>query len=345
MAKTATKAAVLNPPSECSYADGDWKLLASFWHPVAFESEVGREPFTATLLDTDLVLYRTDETEIVVALDQCPHRGSKLSLGHVEDGEIVCAYHGFRYGARGRCTRIPSISGKIRPPARLCLSTIPVQLRYGVVWVCLRPEPRLPVFDWPDLEDPARQRGKLDLFLDSSAGRLLENFSDISHFSIIHAASFGQVEKPDVPPYKVKDTKYGLFYDVLTHQQDGSLLFGKPAYADLMAEYYVAYPFSVMLRCFFPRGVEDIFEAICPISAAQCRSFIVKTRDHDLDQPVDDWIAFQAQVNEEDRQIVESQKPAQLPLKIADEFHVAADALSVAYRRKWRKLGFKGDLL
>ena len=150
-----------------------------------------------------------------------------------------------------------------------------------------------------------------------------------------------------MPPYKVKDTKYGLFYDVLTHQHDGDAggFFRNPVYADLMAEYYVAYPFSVLGRYFFPRGVEDIFETVCPISATRCRSFIVKTRDHDLDEPVDDWIAFQAQVNEEDREIVESQRPAQLPLKIADEFHVAADGLSVAYRRKWRKLGFKGDFL
>jgi len=341
------KAKGLGSPPGCSYIESDWKVLAGFWYPVAFESEIGAEPFTATLLDTDLVIYRTDETEIVAALDQCPHRGSKLSLGRVEEGELVCAYHGFRYGAEGQCTRIPSIAGKSRPPARLCLSTIPVQQRYGLVWVCLRPEPRLPVFDWPDLEDPARQRAKLDLYLECSAGRLIENFSDISHFSFIHAASFGQAEKPDVPPYKVKDTKYGLFYDVLTHQHDGDAggFFRNPVYADLMAEYYVAYPFSVLGRYFFPRGVEDIFETVCPISATRCRSFIVKTRDHDLDEPVDDWIAFQAQVNEEDREIVESQRPAQLPLKIADEFHVAADGLSVAYRRKWRKLGFKGDFL
>jgi phenylpropionate dioxygenase-like ring-hydroxylating dioxygenase large terminal subunit len=341
------KAKGLGSPPDCSYIENDWKVLAGFWYPVAFESEVGREPFPLTLLDTELVLYRTGETDIVAALDQCPHRGTKLSLGRVEEGELVCAYHGFRYGADGRCTRIPSIKsrGKTKPPARLCLSTFPVQRRYGLVWVCLRPEPRFPIFDWPSLEDPALQRAKVDLFLDSSAGRHFENFCDVSHFSFIHATSFGQVEKPDVPPYKVKDTKYGLYYEMLTHQQDGSLFFGEPDYADLMTEYYVTYPFSVLARFFFPRGVEDIFETVCPISATTCRVFMVKTRDHDLDQPVDDWIAFQAAVNEEDRRIVESQRPVRLPLNIPDEFHVAADAFSGAYRRKWRKLGLTDDFL
>ncbi len=340
-----TKAKELRPPPDRSYTENDWNVLAGFWHPVAFESEVGSEPFPLTLLDTELVLYRTSETDVVAALDQCPHRGSKLSLGHVEAGELVCAYHGFQYGPAGKCTKISSLNGTSKRLAKLCLSTFPVQRRYGLVWVCLRPKPRLPVFDWPSLEDPALQRAKLDLTLNCSAGRHIENFSDVSHLSFIHALSFGQVEKPDVPPYKVKDTKYGLFYEVLTHQQDGSLFFGKPKYADLMDEYYVAYPFSVLLRMFFPRGVEDIFETICPMSATTCRIFQVKTRDHDLDQPVDDWIAFQTQVNEEDREIVESQRPVRLPLNIADEFHVAADAISVAYRRKWRKLGLKDEFL
>ena len=341
MAKTSG----LTAPPQTAYSAKDWELLANFWHPVAFESEVGAAPYAFTLLDTDLILYRTDETTIVAALNRCPHRGSKLSLGRMCDSELVCAYHGLRFGAGGKCTHIPSLKKDTGSHARSGLTSFPVQQRYGLVWVCLRPPARFPIFDFPELEDPALQRGKLSLMLNSGAGRHLENFGDTSHFSFIHAVSFGEGGRPDVPPYKVEDTKYGLYYEVMTHQQDGSLSFGEPAFADVPSEYYITYPFTILLRLLFPRGNENILETICPISATTCRVLMVKTRDHDHEQPVDDWITFQEKVNAEDRAIVESQGPAQLPLKIADEFHTAADTSSVAYRRKWRKLGFSGNLL
>ena len=39
--------------------------------------------------------------------DLCVHRGTALSLGWVQGDELVCAYHGWRYGADGRCVAIP----------------------------------------------------------------------------------------------------------------------------------------------------------------------------------------------------------------------------------------------
>jgi vanillate O-demethylase monooxygenase subunit len=43
-----------------------------------------------------------------VARNLCGHRGTQLSLGWVEGEEIICPYHGFRYGTDGRCTAIPA---------------------------------------------------------------------------------------------------------------------------------------------------------------------------------------------------------------------------------------------
>jgi phenylpropionate dioxygenase-like ring-hydroxylating dioxygenase large terminal subunit len=44
---------------------------------------------------------------------------------------------------------------------------------------------------------------------------------------------------------------------------------------------------------------------------------------------------------EQDRWIVESQRPFSLPLDVNEEMHVASDRLGVAYRRWIKKLGEK----
>src|SRR5260370_10602388 len=72
--------------------------LRHFWHPVALASEVADRPVASTLLDQQLVLFRTAEG-VSACDDLCTHRGTPLSLGGVEDNFVVCADHGCNYSA------------------------------------------------------------------------------------------------------------------------------------------------------------------------------------------------------------------------------------------------------
>jgi len=40
--------------------------------------------------------------------DTCAHRACPLSLGKVENGEVSCAYHGWKFAYDGQCTSMPS---------------------------------------------------------------------------------------------------------------------------------------------------------------------------------------------------------------------------------------------
>ena len=85
----------------------------------------GDAPVACTLLDVELVLFRTSRG-VSAALDLCPHRGTPdLSAGRIEDDVLVCPMHGFRFRHDGACVAIPS-SGN--PDAR-----IPPRLRLGTV--------------------------------------------------------------------------------------------------------------------------------------------------------------------------------------------------------------------
>lgn len=331
-------------PRNCTFTDNDWHVLASFWHPVAFATELGAEPKAVTLLDQPVVLYRTSDG-ISAAKDLCPHRGTRLSGGWTKDNNIVCPYHGISFDSKGKCTSIPSAGKDAKIPSRLCIKTYLCEERYGVVWVCMKDQPLNPIPTFKEMGNPALQRVKMDATWNVAAGRHLENFADTAHFSWIHRGTFGDVDNPQVPSYKVEKTDTGLFYRVDTIQQDGSVFGADPVFADVPSEYAITYPFTTHLKLIFPRGDEDIFDMICPVSSQQSHIFMIKCRDHDLDQPTDEWAGFQVAVNEEDRKFVESQYPQELPVDLSQEFHIASDAASVAYRRGWVDYGLKGPII
>ena len=315
-------------PPESSFNEGDWSLLSQYWHPVALSSDVGEtRPFGTRLLDVNLVLYRLGG--LTVALDRCPHRGTRMSLGTIANGSLVCPYHGLEFNGRGVCTRIPGDPRATRIPDRFRIPTFMAQEAYGLIWVCLSGNPRSPIPDWSCLEREGNQRFSLQAVWNTSAPRQVENFNDLAHFATVHAATFGSTEHPEVLPYVVEQRPYGLYFDARIPSPDGVT----------RAEYELTFPFATHITDHSTRGKEHICDVASPISAGQTRIFILSSRDHDQDQPLAEWIKFREAIIEEDRPMVESQIPVGLPLGPQMEWHLASDQFSAAFRQYWRDLG------
>lgn len=336
----------LAPPRGCTFTPSDWAALAAFWHPVGFSSDIGRDrPFAVTLLDQPLVLYRAGG-QVVAARDLCIHRGVPLSYGRLDGEELVCTYHGFRYGADGRCTRIPAQPGAAIPK-KLCLQTFLAQEKYGVVWVCLAPVPRQPLPEWPELEDPRLMQMKLAGGLwKCSAARHVENFNDLAHLSWVHVGTFGNPDRPEVAHYEVDVHSTGLHFEADYDRHSIEDFGRRGAVEHIHYTYDLTFPFYTRLQ--IQLAADRTFVAYnlpSPRSARETNVLFRLTRDFDLDQPEDSSIALQTRVLSEDRPFVEAQRPEELPLDLSEEFHIRPDRFSTCYRQALVRLGLGGEFV
>lgn len=334
---------MLTEPRDNSFTSEDWRVLARGWHAVAWADELGAGPVALRLLDVRLVLYRAAGAP-TVALDLCVHRGTPLSMGTVAGDEIVCRYHGLRFGPDGACRAIPSEPG-VKPSARLRLTMLPVQERYGLIWTSLDPEAdpaALPVF--PEWDDPAYQRVMPPVMdIAGSAGRQVEGFLDVAHFAFVHHETFADPNNPVVPSYDVHWSDRGtLIADYISDM--GNSLSGpqpdEPPGFLWRRLYEVQLPFIPRLTIFFPGERRlCIFNCATPVSARMTRIFVPIARNFGHGEDLGPVRAFNTRVFEEDRLIVEAQHPEDLPLDLTQEAHIRADRASIAYRQGLSRMG------
>ena len=327
-------------PKGCTFVEGDWMRLSQHWFPVAVAKDVQDAPVAARLLDVDLVLFRS-ANGVTVARDHCPHRGMVLSRGWVAEGQIVCLYHGLHFGGDGRCTAIPSQPDAVIPD-RLSLQVFPSIERFGLIWTSLAGDaPILPAFEaW---DDPGFQQIVCPVVdIAGAPGRQIEGFLDVAHFAWAHTTTFGDRSNPVVPDYTVKRTEGGLKVEYLSNVSNYGPALRHLAPDDFLwrRTFELFPPFAARLVVDFPDdGQLWILNVASPVSARQTRLFCPLARNVDLKTPVEAVREFNLRVFNEDRVLVESQRPIDLPLDTGLEVHIAADRTSVAYRRLLKQMG------
>jgi phenylpropionate dioxygenase-like ring-hydroxylating dioxygenase large terminal subunit len=81
------------------------------------------------------------------------------------------------------------------------------------------------------------------------------------------------------------------------------------------------------------------FFASQPIKDDRCKGYCLVSKNYDLGQEDRVIQDFESVIFDQDRRIVESQRPAQVPFDLSAELHLRFDAVSVAYRRAMRDQG------
>jgi phenylpropionate dioxygenase-like ring-hydroxylating dioxygenase large terminal subunit len=319
--------------------EAELAILRGCWHPLARSDAIDEAPVGIELLGEPLIVFRS-QGEAVVAPDRCPHRGSPLSLGFYADDGLACPYHGLRFGSDGRCLAFPG-RPDARLPRRLDLHVVASRERHGLIWACVggaqtSAPPAWGFFDRDDVQ--TFQLGPVRWNV--SASRVVENFNDLAHFSIVHRATFGPSGRP-VAPQQVTETDEGFSSSVSAFQQYRNTLDGSEDEVEAVYRYDFTFPFSSMLTITYPDDeVECIQMTAMPESSRSCLVFQQSARTNIGGHPVEPWRDFQAAVNEEDRIICEALRPRNVSFRLdgLGEISLPTDTFSVAYRKRWASI-------
>lgn len=323
--------------------------LSRHWFAVGWEVSLRDAPLATSLLSEPLVLWRDDHDQPVAAIDRCPHRGVALSLGTVDDaGHLVCGYHGWHYEASGRCVKIPQLREGVPIPERARLSLVHCEARYGLLWVCLdSPVSGIPQF--PEWDDARYRHVACAAYTwETSAERMVENFTDFGHLGYLHDGLLGSSDDLVVPSHHVEQKGSKLHYELTMNVPNTNV---KYAVTDISGEvgrqtntYVLTLPYTIHLACRYHDSDthRTLFFSVQPRGDGTCTGYCYQSRDFDLGGKDAPYGAFQEFLALQDRPIVESQTPKDLLFGDHSELHLPFDRVAIAYRRAMTGLIEKG---
>ncbi len=185
------------------------------WYVAAYGREIGQELFSRTICGESILFWRTGAGEVTAMSDRCVHRRFPLSEApsRLVGDQVVCGYHGFTYGADGRCVAVP---GQTRVPRTARLKSYPTVERDSFVWVWIGDPakadpatvPRAPWLASPDYTTVSGMEP-----LKARFGLLVDNLLDLSHETYLHGGYIGTPEVAATPTTTEVDDQAGIVND------------------------------------------------------------------------------------------------------------------------------------
>lgn len=310
-------------------------VLVNDWHVVAYAPDLPEnKPVAARLLEEDIVLWKANGT-VHAWRDLCLHRGTRLSLGRVEDCTIICPYHGWTYNEEGQCIRFPAHPDQ-KPPRTAHAKTYLAREKYNWIWVCLgEPTQDIPTFEQWD--DPSFRKIHCGPYRFHASGpRAVENFLDVTHFPFVHQGYLGDPAHPEINDYEAEIRPDGVTArDIIVWQPDPD---GSGKGASVTYTYDVVRP----LTAFFMKTSSGprfaMYFTVTPVSERESIAWTYVAQDYE-NVPEDEIRAFEDMITWQDVPIVESQRPELLPLDLQAELHLRSDRTAIAYRKWLRQQG------
>ena len=197
---------------------GEW--FRRYWLVVGTTKELRDIPVGVKVLGEDLVLFRDLKGDIGLIGLHCPHRGSSLEYGDIEERGIRCPYHGWLFDVTGNCLQQPGEPKGSEYHRKVKHLSYPVRELGGLIFAYLGPdgENPPPVPKYAPLVNGAGQRYVESIrYYDYNWFNFIENGVDPVHFSVLHRSDPGDgtwrswfFNFHDIPHFDAVETSYGV---------------------------------------------------------------------------------------------------------------------------------------
>ncbi|QSR88424.1 aromatic ring-hydroxylating dioxygenase subunit alpha [Methylacidiphilum caldifontis] len=302
-----------------------YSSMSTFWHPVCPSSFLLDKPLGIQLLGRRLVLARLNG-KVSCFDDLCRHLGAALSGGKIEKKSFLrCPYHGWLYNEEGRCIEIPS-RRSLPIPLDARIRSYLTQESMGMIWVSLVSNPKYPIPRFEEFENNdfhQLDEGKWkESHWRASPQRIVLGQLDDTHFAWVHPSTIGHPDIVEAPSHRVtKENGFILStFTICQRTTAPSSGFSRAETAKKEDTNTVHYTIAAGINWIHLRKTNDKGEAwvllqlISPLSYHESRVFWRIARNFDkLSERDPIYEKIQIQIMEEDRRVIESQRPWLLP--------------------------------
>ena len=318
-------------------------IFKKFWYPVAPISLLKQQgPLAFKLLETDIVIWQTDQGGLSALRDRCCHRSARLSKGKIVAHCLECPYHGWRYNVNGKVTLIPQLPNH-NPSEHHCVQSYAIKEAYGYAWVALED----PICEIPTIDEIAHSSYTLiHEFYEkwNCAGlRVMENELDLAHPSFVHKKTFGHEDIFIPDQFAIEEFEGGLQLTATLQVRNRELqqksLGIKKDFTTRHLTMTWFMPFTCKLNIRYDNGIEHIIvNTMTPIddNTSQMVQFCLRNDNPDLiaQQKI---IDFDRQVTLEDKAILEQTSP-DVPLNHLKERNLVTDKPGILMRKQISQL-------
>ena len=297
------------------------------WTPVAFSRALRMNaPLGRRIAGTPVALFRDSAGEAHALVDQCPHRGVRLSLGTVQDGCLTCPFHAWRFDGAGSCVEIPLSTMPTEKLERYAATPIPLREAGGVLWVFTGAT----AVGEPPVPEATRiakaRRYEVTQTWNVHWTRAMENMLDSPHVPFLHRRTIGRFVRPLLKPGSTMDvaietTPQGF--------RTVSTIDGRPptgSWLDWLR------PNGMCLNIPIPKGIWRIHAFCVPVDEQTTEMMVFSVRTFLPWMPAFIMDRVNKRILDEDRAVLESSQPPIVP-PAGDEMSVASDRATLAFRR------------
>lgn len=188
------------------------RYMRMFWQPVYRSQDLtAGQSVPIRIMSEPFTLYRGESGTPYVLDFRCPHRGTQLSIGRVEDDSIRCHYHGWKFEGSGECVEQPGEDESFAKKVKI--RSYPTREYLGFIFVYFG-EGRPPEFRrYPDFEREGVLKVGTPEFWPCNYFQRCENGINGAHVAFTHHESANRANRAGMLTHRstsAEETEYGV---------------------------------------------------------------------------------------------------------------------------------------